>query len=146
NRLARQNPDERNYHIFYGLLAGVSENEKNELRLLQAEKYHYLNQSGCINDPSIDDKGDFFRVLEAMRVMRFKDESISEILQVLAGILNLGNVTFISGNGAQINEKFVLEDIAALLQVDIYDLEDALTQKSMVLRGEEIKSPLTMAQ
>jgi myosin X len=39
-----------------------------------------------------------------------------------------------------------LEDIAALLQVDIYDLEDALTQKSMVLRGEEIKSPLTMAQ
>jgi myosin X len=41
-----------------------------------------------------------------MRVMRFKDESISDVLQVLAGILNLGNVTFISGNGAQINEKF----------------------------------------
>ena len=34
-----------------------------ELRLLQPEKYHYLNQSGCINDPSIDDKNDFFRVL-----------------------------------------------------------------------------------
>lgn len=38
--------------------------------------------------------------------MRFKDESISDVLQVLAGILNLGNVTFIAGNGAQINEKF----------------------------------------
>ena len=33
-----------------------------------------------------------------------------------------------------------------MLQVDIYDLEDVLTQKSMVLRGEEIKSPLTAAQ
>lgn len=43
---------------------------------------------------------------DAMRVMRFKDESISDVLQVLAGILNLGNVTFIAGNGAQINEKF----------------------------------------
>ena len=41
-----------------------------------------------------------------MRVMRFKEESISDVLQVLAGILNLGNVTFIAGNGAQINEKF----------------------------------------
>ena len=41
-----------------------------------------------------------------MRVMRFKDESISDVLQVLAGILNLGNVTFITGNGAQVNEKY----------------------------------------
>ena len=40
----------------------------------------------------------------------------------------------------------MLEDIAALLQVDIYDLEDVLTQKSMVLRGEEIKSPLSVPQ
>ncbi|XP_046839992.1 unconventional myosin-X-like isoform X2 [Xenia sp. Carnegie-2017] len=146
NRLARQNPDERNYHIFYALVAGVTENEKNELRLLQAEKYHYLNQSGCISDSSINDKQDFFNVLEAMRVMRFKEEHISDVLHVLAGILNLGNVTFITGNGAQINEKFVLEDIAELLQVDIYDLEDVLTQRSMVLRGEEIKSPLTIPQ
>lgn len=40
----------------------------------------------------------------------------------------------------------MLEDIAELLQVDIYDLEDVLTQRSMVLRGEEIKSPLTIPQ
>ena len=41
-----------------------------------------------------------------MRVMRFKEESISDVLHVLAGILSLGNATFIAGNGAQINEKF----------------------------------------
>lgn len=146
NRLPRQNPDERNYHIFYAMLAGISDEERRELRLLPAEKYHYLNQSGCIVDPTIDDKSDFFRVLEAMKVMRFKEEHISDILQVLAGILTLGNVTFISAGGAEVNDKSVLDDIAALLQVDIYDLEDVLTQKSMVLRGEEIKSPLTLPQ
>ena len=40
----------------------------------------------------------------------------------------------------------VLENVANLLHVDIYELTDALTQKSMVLRGEEIQSPLSVEQ
>lgn len=40
----------------------------------------------------------------------------------------------------------VLENLSNLLQVDLYDLNDALTQKSMVLRGEKIMSPLTVEQ
>jgi len=40
----------------------------------------------------------------------------------------------------------VLENLSNLLQVDLYNLNDALTQKSMTLRGEEILSPLTVDQ
>lgn len=40
----------------------------------------------------------------------------------------------------------VLENVANLLRLDIYQLIDALTQKSMVLRGEEILSPLSVEQ
>lgn len=40
----------------------------------------------------------------------------------------------------------VLENVANLLRVDIYELTDALTQKSMILRGEEIQSPLSVEQ
>ena len=40
----------------------------------------------------------------------------------------------------------VLENLANLLRVDIYQLMDALTQKSMILRGEEILSPLSVEQ
>ena len=40
----------------------------------------------------------------------------------------------------------VLENVANLLHVDIYDLSDALTQKSLILRGEEIQSPLSVEQ
>ena len=36
--------------------------------------------------------------------------------------------------------------MANLLRVDIYELTDALTQKSMILRGEEILSPLSVEQ
>ena len=40
----------------------------------------------------------------------------------------------------------VLENTANLLQLDSYQLNDALTQKSMILRGEEILSPLNVDQ
>ena len=33
-----------------------------------------------------------------------------------------------------------------MLQLDSYQLNDTLTQKSMILRGEEILSPLTVEQ
>ncbi|XP_068129710.1 unconventional myosin-IXa [Hyperolius riggenbachi] len=44
SRLVYQEQLERNYHVFYYLLAGASEEEKTEFRLGHAENYHYLNQ------------------------------------------------------------------------------------------------------
>ncbi|XP_073237058.1 unconventional myosin-X-like isoform X2 [Porites lutea] len=146
NRVVRQNPGERNYHIFYSLLAGASEDQRNLFLLNAPEKYHYLKQSGCYGDPSINDKEDFNNVLNAMKVMCLTDEEISDVLQVISGVLQLGNVHFMAAGGAQIAEKSVLENVANLLRVDIYELSDALTQKSMILRGEEILSPLSVEQ
>ncbi|KAM7442344.1 Unconventional myosin-X [Porites harrisoni] len=146
NRVVRQNPGERNYHIFYSLLAGASEDQRNLFLLNAPEKYHYLEQSGCYGDPSINDKEDFNNVLNAMKVMCLTDEEISDVLQVISGVLQLGNVHFMAAGGAQIAEKSVLENVANLLRVDIYELSDALTQKSMILRGEEILSPLSVEQ
>lgn len=36
----------RNYHVFYYLLAGASEEERKSFHLLKPEEYHYLNQVG----------------------------------------------------------------------------------------------------
>uniref|UniRef100_A0A8C3FMI6 Myosin IXA n=1 Tax=Chrysemys picta bellii TaxID=8478 RepID=A0A8C3FMI6_CHRPI len=67
SRLVYQEHNERNYHVFYYLLAGASEEERSAFHLKQPEEYHYLNQeeyraegiswhnidyidnSGCIN-------------------------------------------------------------------------------------------------
>lgn len=40
----RQANEERNYHVFYELLAGMNDWDKQELYLQGAETYYYLNQ------------------------------------------------------------------------------------------------------
>lgn len=44
SRIVTQAPEERNYHVFYELLAGLSEETKLKYGLLAADKYFYLNQ------------------------------------------------------------------------------------------------------
>lgn len=41
----------RNYHVFYYLLAGASEEERKSFHLLKPEEYHYLNQVGTLTRP-----------------------------------------------------------------------------------------------
>ena len=73
-------------------------------------------------------------------------EQIQRVLGLLSSILHLGNISFVSAAGAQIADKSYLEAAARLLSLDPERLSDALTQKFMVLRGEEITTPLTKEQ
>ena len=93
SRIVHQSPDERNYHIFYCLLAGASKEERAALRLKSPEEFAYLNQSGCIKVPKIDDAADLEKVRAAMKVLKFGDNERS-IFEVLAAVLHLGNNKF----------------------------------------------------
>ncbi|XP_053057930.1 unconventional myosin-X isoform X3 [Acinonyx jubatus] len=146
NRVVRQNPGERNYHIFYALLAGLEHEQREEFYLSVPENYHYLSQSGCVEDKTISDQESFREVITAMEVMQFSKEEVREILRLLAGVLHLGNIEFITAGGAQVSFKTALGRSAELLGLDSAQLTDALTQRSMFLRGEEILTPLTVQQ
>ncbi|XP_072041774.1 unconventional myosin-X-like [Amphiura filiformis] len=146
NRVVGQNPDERNYHIFYCIMAGMPDESKNSLRLGNPENYRYLNQSGCIWDQTLDDKTSFDHVLNAMQVMKFSTEQIQDVLSLLAAILHIGNVEFITAGGAQVKDMQSLEIAASLLNVDEYQLSDGLTLKTRSLRGEIISTPLDVQQ
>uniref|UniRef100_A0A670JDT8 Myosin X n=1 Tax=Podarcis muralis TaxID=64176 RepID=A0A670JDT8_PODMU len=144
--VVHQNPEERNYHIFYALLAGVSEEHKEALVLLEPKSYRYLNQSGCVTNENLDDKEMFSKVMTALEVMGFGSEEIRDIFKLLSGILQLGNIEFMTAGGAQITTKTVLNNVSELLGLDAFQLSEVLTQRSMFLRGEEISSPLTVEQ
>uniref|UniRef100_A0A8K9XKD0 Uncharacterized protein n=1 Tax=Oncorhynchus mykiss TaxID=8022 RepID=A0A8K9XKD0_ONCMY len=146
NRVVRQNPGERNYHIFYALLAGADKNHR-ELYFLSEgpESYHYLSQSGCVKDRSLDDLK-LYDSFMALKVMQFSDEEMRDVFKLLSAVLLMGNIEFMTAGGAQITSKGVVSNVSDLLGLDSFQLSEVLTQRSMILRGEEICSPLTVEQ
>ena len=60
--------DERNYHIFYRMLAGMTEQEREQLYLTDATDYYYLTQGNCITCDGIDDNEEFAIIRGAMKV------------------------------------------------------------------------------
>ncbi|XP_050975238.1 unconventional myosin-X [Labeo rohita] len=147
NRVVRQNPGERNYHIFYALLSGAKYEHREMYMLADSpEAYHYLNQSGCVKDRSLDDKHLYDSVMEALKVMEFTEEEIRDVFKLLSGVLQIGNIEFMTAGGAQITTKGVVSVVSDLLGLDSFQLSEVLTQRSMILRGEEICSPLTVEQ
>ncbi|KAI4803743.1 hypothetical protein KUCAC02_025392, partial [Chaenocephalus aceratus] len=147
NRVVRQNPGERNYHIFYALLSGANKDNKS-LYFLEdpPESFHYLNQSGCMKDKSLNDKELYNSVMEALKVLDFAEEEIRDMFKLLSGVLQLGNIEFMTAGGAQITTKQVITNASELLGLDTFQLSEVLTQRSIILRGEEICSPLTIEQ
>ncbi|CAK6977026.1 unconventional myosin-X [Scomber scombrus] len=114
--------------------------------LTNPDSYHYLRKSNCATDKTINDKGTFNDVLNAMRTMQFTEESIGEILRLLAGVLHTGNIEFMTAGGAQVSSKTALNRTSDLLGLNSDQLAEVLTHRSMILRGEEICTPLTVEQ
>ena len=45
SRVVMQNRNERNFHIFYQLIAGMDADTKNQFGLINPEYFNYLNQN-----------------------------------------------------------------------------------------------------
>ncbi|XP_076021602.1 myosin VIb [Genypterus blacodes] len=123
SRICMQSNEERNYHIFYRLCAGASEDIKKKLHLDSPDSFRYLNrgctryfankdsdkqimqnrkspednkhlQGGALKDPLLDDQGDFIRMCEAMKRIGLDDTEKLDQFRVVAGVLHLGNIDF----------------------------------------------------
>jgi myosin XV len=68
SRIVTQAQDERNYHVFYEMLKGLSPEQKEKYGLLTPEKYFYLNQGGNSEIDGKNDHEDFQSLLSAMQV------------------------------------------------------------------------------
>ena len=68
SRIVTHAPEERNFHVFYELLAGLTDEQKAKYGLMTAEKYFYLNQGGsCVIDGKMDAE-DYQNLVSAMQV------------------------------------------------------------------------------
>uniref|UniRef100_A0A669B3R1 Osteoclast-stimulating factor 1 n=1 Tax=Oreochromis niloticus TaxID=8128 RepID=A0A669B3R1_ORENI len=129
SRVVMRNPGERSFHIFYQLIEGATSQQKNSLGITSLDYYSYLNQSGSYKVDDINDKSDFQETVKAMDVIGIAPEDRSMVLQIVAGVLHLGNISFKeSGNYAAVE---ILAFPAFLLGIDQNRLKEKLTSRKM---------------
>ena len=148
SRIVNQAHDERNYHIFYCMLAGLSDEERQKLDVRDATHYYYLTQGGEIYCEGRNDRKEFADIRSAMKVLTFKDTEIWEIFKILSMLLHIGNVKYseIEMDNIEASEIVDIQYInkaAKLLEVRNQDLIDALTTRTIITRGESVT--VTMA-
>ncbi|KAG7274284.1 hypothetical protein CRUP_037211 [Coryphaenoides rupestris] len=132
SRVVMRNPGERSFHIFYQLIEGASGEQKKSLGITSLDYYSYLNQSGSYKVDDINDKSDFQETVHAMGVIGISGEDRSMVLQIVAGVLHLGNITFReAGNYAAVESEEFLAFPAFLLGIDQNRLKEKITSRKM---------------
>uniref|UniRef100_A0A673MEB0 Myosin IXB n=1 Tax=Sinocyclocheilus rhinocerous TaxID=307959 RepID=A0A673MEB0_9TELE len=151
SRLVSREKNERNYHVFYYLLVGASEDERREFRLLQPEEYFYLKQQNFTIEDADDLRHDFERLQQAMEMVGFLPTTKRQIFSVLSAILYLGNVTYSqksSGReeGLDVGPPEVLSTLSDLLKVKEELLVEALTKRKTVTVNDKLILPYSHSQ
>ncbi|XP_073336206.1 myosin VIIAa isoform X1 [Pagrus major] len=151
SRVCRQAHDERNYHIFYCMLKGMTADEKKKLGLSKATDYTYLTIGSCTVCDGRDDLKEYSNIRSAMKVLMFTDRENWEISKLLAAILHMGNLryearTYDNLDACEVVRSPHLTTAATLLEVDGKDLMNCLTSRTLITRGETVSTPLSMEQ
>ncbi|RMB94501.1 hypothetical protein DUI87_29312 [Hirundo rustica rustica] len=149
SRLVYQEHNERNYHVFYYLLAGASEEERSAFHLKQPEEYHYLNQD-CFSVEGEDLKHDFERLQLAMEMVGFLPKTRKQIFSLLSAILHLGNIRYkkktYRDDSIDICNPEILPVVSELLEVKEEMLFEALVTRKTVTVGEKLILPYKLAE
>ncbi|XP_052416145.1 unconventional myosin-IXAa isoform X4 [Carassius gibelio] len=150
SRLVYQEHNERNYHVFYYLLAGASEEERTLFHLKKPEEYHYLNQQDCFTVEGEDLKHDFERLQLAMEMVGFLPVTRKQIFSLLSAILHLGNIRYkkkiYREDSIDICNPEILPVVSELLEVKEETLSEALTTRKTVTVGEKLIVPYKLAE
>ncbi|XP_074194056.1 unconventional myosin-IXb isoform X9 [Rhinolophus sinicus] len=151
SRLVSQEKDERNYHVFYYLLLGVSKEERQEFQLKQPEDYFYLNQHNLKIEDGEDLKHDFERLKQAMEMVGFLPATKKQMFSVLSAILYLGNVTYKKratgrDEGLEVGPPEVLDTLSQLLKVKREILVEVLTKRKTVTANDKLILPYSLSE
>jgi myosin-1 len=138
--------DERNFHVFYQLTSGASQEERAKFYIENTNYYRYLNSSGCTSVHGIDDIAEWRDMSKAFETVGITPHEREEILRVLSIILWLGNVDFIENEREESmpSEMGVIDIIAHLMQVDPQVVVQGLCVRTITAggaRAEMYKKP-----
>lgn len=151
SRVIEQAKNERNFHIFYYLLSQEASKYREALHLqdFNIENLAYMNKSECFKVSSIDDNKGFQEVMQSFVDLGFKQQEITEILMVLAGIMLLGNLEFSNKSLSDTEACSIKNREITPLICDLFGLKEEEIEKTMVWKVREvgkqqILSPLSL--
>ncbi|NXL17341.1 MYO15 protein, partial [Setophaga kirtlandii] len=149
SRVVFQARGERNYHVFYELLAGLPVEQKEEMYLQEAESYFYLNQGRACEVLGKEDSQDFLVLVQALEGIGLSEDQLRSTWAVLAAILQLGNICFTSYEKdsfehAAIASGAEIQIVANLLRVSAELLQRAVTHRVTVTSYDQIFTPLSV--
>ena len=139
------------FRLHNQLCDGASEEDKKSLRLKPSCEFAYLAQSTCHTLAGVDNKEEYVATRRAMEIVGIGESDQRAVFRVVAGILHLGNVTFVNKDDEACDDGCVLsgeasrnalKDAAHVLKVDCDTLEKALTTRTIETVEGSITKPL----
>eukprot|EP01114_Cavostelium_apophysatum_P013166 TRINITY_DN3125_c0_g1_i3.p1 TRINITY_DN3125_c0_g1~~TRINITY_DN3125_c0_g1_i3.p1 ORF type:complete len:2243 (+),score=811.97 TRINITY_DN3125_c0_g1_i3:147-6875(+) len=146
SRICHQAKDERNYHIFYQLCAGTTDEEKAEWQVGEATDFVYLDRGKCTSIPGVDDAMDFENLRNALECLNIESSLQETIFRIVAAILHLGNLTFKQKGteASEIADSKKLEIVGKLLELEPARINKALTERVMEVNKQRLSIPLKL--
>ncbi|XP_056253122.1 unconventional myosin-XIX isoform X2 [Seriola aureovittata] len=146
-RVGCQPANERNFHIFYQMMKGATDEQRKEWEMPRGQRFVWLP-----NAEKTVEEDCFHETVEAMVHLGINAERQRQIFTILAGILQLGNVNFSSSTdesqpcNLEEQSKDFLQRAAELLRVPAEELQMCLRVRTLKAGKQSVLKPCSQAE